>query len=346
MASRKIVLHLSRAARRRIERLSDKTRDKTTFRRCQMVLRTANGEATKTIAEALACHPSTVNRTLKTFREQGEAALIPKKRPGRPRKVTPEDEQTLDELVAQEPREVGKNLSNWTSAALGEHLGLAVHSTTIQRHLKALGWRWRRPRHRIASPDPRYTPKKRYLRRLEGRARRGEIHLYYADEVDIDLLPTLSGRWMRLGQQFQVNTPGKNQKHYGFGAVHAVTGHLAWLTWPRKNNVGFRHLLQLVLNCHPGDPLKIVLVVDNYCAHKAKLVKQMLAGLRGRLRLYFLPTYSPHLNPIENLWRYFRKRVTSNYYFRTMSRLLQAVEAFLAELAATPEVVLRVIGNA
>jgi transposase len=326
--------------------MSKKTRDKTTFRRCQVVLRAANGESGAAIATALACHPSIVSRMAKAFREQGEASLNGKKSPGRPRKVTPEQAQALNDLVAQEPRELGKNLSNWTSKTLGEHLGLNVHPTTVQRHLRRMGWRWRRPRHRIASPDPRYMPKKRYLRRLEGKARRGEIHLYYADEVDIDLLPTLSGRWMRVGQQHQVDTPGQNEKHYGFGAVNAVTGFLAWLTWPNKNNVGFRHLLRLVLDHHALDTLKIVIVVDNYRIHKANAVKQMLAALKGRLRLYFLPTYSPHLNPLERLWRFFRDRVTSNYYFKTMSRLLKAAEAFFAELVDTPEVVLSVIAVA
>jgi transposase len=326
--------------------LSKKTQDKTTFRRCQIVLRAANGESGTVVAAALACHRSTVSRTVKAFHEQGEASLIRRKPPGRPPKVTAEQAQALDELIAQEPREMGKNLSNWTSKALGEHLGLDVHSTTIQRHLRRLGWRWRRPRHRIASPDPRYTPKKRYLRRLEGRARRGEIRLYYADEVDIDLLPTLGGRWMRVAQQHQVNTPGTNQKHYGFGAVDVVTGFLAWLTWPNKNNVGFRHLLQLVLSHHALDDIQIVIVVDNYGIHKARAVRQMLAGLKGRLRLYFLPTYSPHLNPIERLWRFFRDRVTSNYYFKTMSRLLTAVEALFSGLIDSPEMVLCVIGVA
>jgi putative transposase len=217
------------------------------------------------------------------------------------------------------------------------HLSLAVHVTTIQRYLKRLGWRWRRPRHRIASPDPRYEPKKRYLRTLERRARRGELHLYYADEVDIALLPTLQGRWMRVGQQHRVDTPGQNEKVYGFGAVNIASGFLAWLTWPNKNNVGFRHLLQQILDQHGDDPLKIVVVVDNYRIHKAQPVLQMLAAVKDRLRLYFLPTYAPELNPIEQLWHYFREQVTSNYFFKTLSRLHATADRFFADLSRSPE---------
>ena len=346
MATRKIVLELGRAARRRVERLSRKTQDKTTFRRCQIVLKAARGENRKEIAAGLSCDVATVSRTLAAFSEHGEGGLVRKVRPGRPRKLTDEQVKRLDEMVEEEPREMGKSHSNWSSKTLTKQLDLPVHPVTVQRYLKRLGWGWRRPRHRIASPDPRYTPKRRYLRKLERRARRGEIRLYYADEVDIDLLPTLSGRWMRIGQQHPVDTPGKNHKTYGFGAVNFVTGLLAWLVWPNKNNLGFRHLLTQVLSHHRDDVLQIVIVVDNYRIHKTHAVNHMLAKLKGRLRLYFLPTYSPTLNPIERLWRYFREQVTSNYFFKTMSRLLVAVEDFFFNLASTPEVVLSLLGVA
>ncbi len=346
MAQGKIISHLRRNARRRIERLSDKTMDKVTFRRCQIVLRAANGEKAAAIATALACSPSTVSRTLTAYERQGDVTLRRGKSPGRPPKIKSEDKQLLDKLVSREPRALGKNFSNWSAKKLRQHLKLAVHITTVLRHLWRLGWRWRRPVKRVASPDPRYQAKKRYVRRLECRARRGEIHLYYADEIDLDLLPTLSGRWMRIGQQTQVNTPGQNQKHYGFGAVNIVDGRLSWVAASHKNNVAFRDLLKAILDAHYNDFTPIVVVLDNYRIHKAKAVTAMLATLRRRLRLYFLPTYSPQLNPIERLWHYFRQNVTDNFYFVTMKRLLRAAEKFLAELAQTPAVVLSVIGRA
>ena len=64
---------------------------------------------------------------------------------------------------------------------------------------------------------------------------------------------------------------------------------------------------------------------------------------RAQLRLYFLPTYSPRLNPIERVWRHFRRNVTDNFYFGTLPRLMTAVKAFLAELASSPAVILSII---
>src|SRR5438552_2912486 len=136
---------------------------------------------------------------------------------------------------------------------------------------------------------------------------------------------------MRRGAQTQVSTPAKNAKQYVFGAVHYITGALVWLPWANKNNVGFRHLLQQVWALHAQDERRVVIVVSNFRIHLAKAVQAWLRGHRTQLRLYFLPTYAPRLNPIERVWRHFRRNVTDNYFFRTMTRLMAAVESFLSE---------------
>lgn len=343
MASQAIVLQLSRPMRRRLRRLSLKTRHKVVFRRCQIVLHLANGERPADIAMALGCDRSTVYRTRQAFRRAGEASLVPKTSPGRPRRVTAHQERELDRTLAREPRTVGKNFSNWTAQKLKVQLHWTVHPVTVWRYLRRLKWRWHRPVPRGASPDRRYRAKARYLRRLRAQARCGKIHLYYADEMDVALLPTISGRWMRQGQQTQVNTPGQNAKQYVFGAVNYMTGALVWVPWPNKNNVGFRQLLHQVVAHHKHTPVKVVIVLDNFRIHKAKAVLAWLHTHRAELRLYFLPTYSPRLNPIERVWRHFRRNVTDNFYFGTLPRLMTAVKTFLTELAYSPGIVLSII---
>jgi transposase len=342
MASKHIII-LNHSKRKRIHKLAHKTRNKIVFRRCQIVLHLAQQRHPTEIAATLACDVSTVYRTRKAFLREGETALLPRKSPGRPRKLTARDTRRLDAALGQEPRALGKNFSNWSAKKLCVHLQFAVHAVTLLRYLWRLQWRWLRPVQRIASPDPRYLAKARYLRRLRAQARRQEIHLYYADEMDVALLPTLSGRWMRGGQQTQVFTPGQNAKQYVFGAVNSITGLLVALTWTNKNNVGFRQLLNQVVALHEKDWRKVVVVVDNFRIHQAKAVKTWLKSHRARLRLYFLPTYSPRLNPIERVWRHFRRNVTDNYFFRTMFRLMAAVDSFLSEMAESPDVILRIV---
>ncbi len=337
------IIILNHGKRKRIQRLARCTHNKFVFRRCQIILQLSHHHAVAEIAHRLGCNVSTVYRTRKAFLCVGEVALRPKTSPGRPRKLTPQQMQHLEQTLACEPRALGKNFSNWTAQKLRLHLKWAIHSVTLLRYLWRLQWRWLRPVPRVASPDPRYAAKARYLRRLRRQACGQQIHLYYADEMDVALLPTICGRWMRRGQQTQVFTPGKNAKQYVFGAVNYVTGALCWLPWPNKNNVGFRQLLNQVMAWHENDGRKIVVVVDNFRIHHAKAVQAWLQRHRTQLRLYFLPTYAPRLNPIERVWRHFRRNVTDNYFFRTLSRLMTAVESFLSELAESPAIILNIV---
>lgn len=342
MVSHTIIL-VNHGKRKRLERLARQTHSKSVYRHCQIILHLAQGRNPDTIALDLGCHVCTVYRTCKAYRQGGERALLVKHSPGRPRALSPAQVQQLDQTVAQEPRALAQNFSNWSSKLLLSHLQWAVHTVTLWRYLRRLEWRWSRPVQRVASPDPRYAAKTRYLRRLRAQARGGLIHLYYADEMDVALLPTLSGRWMRCGEQMQIDTPGRNAKQYVFGAVHYCTGALVWLPWANKNNVGFRQLLKQVLAVHAQDRRRIVIVVDNFRIHSAKAVQSWLRSHRTQLRLYFLPTYAPRLNPIERVWRHFRRHVTDNYFFRTLTRLMAAVEAFLSELAQSPDIVLSLV---
>lgn len=342
MVSTHIII-LNHSKRKRIQQLARKTRNKVVFRRCQIILHLMQRRHPEQIAQDLGCNVCTVYRTRKAFLCDGEAALQPKKSSGRPRKLTAQQIRQVDAALAHEPRALGKNFSNWSAKKLCVHLKLPIHAVTLLRYLWRLAWRWLRPVQRIASPDLRYAAKAGYLRRLRSRARKQQIHLYYADEMDVALLPTISGRWMRRGQQTQVFTPGKNAKQYVFGAVNYGTGALVWLTWPNKNNVGFRQLLKQVLALHEKDTRPVVIVVDNFRIHSANAVKAWLQSHRTQLRLYFLPTYAPRLNPIERVWRHFRRNVTDNYFFRTMSRLMAAVEAFLREMAESPAVIFSIV---
>jgi transposase len=58
-----------------------------------------------------------------------------------------------------------------------------------------------------------------------------------------------------------------------------------------------------------------------------------------------LPTYSPWLNPIEMLWRYFRQEVTHDELFETKQALLAAAQDFFARYNQNPEKILSVIGS-
>jgi len=72
---------------------------------------------------------------------------------------------------------------------------------------------------------------------------------------------------------------------------------------------------------------------------------QQVMKAAGRLVLLYLPTYSPWLNPIEMLWRHFRREVTHCQLFATVKALLAAARDFFDRYNHCPNTVLSIIGS-
>lgn len=128
----------------------------------------------------------------------------------------------------------------------------------------------------------------------------GRIDLYYGDESAVSLLPCVPYGWQFKDEQaFMPSSRGKGVNC--FGLIN------------RKSECWFRTTEQAVTAQTIVDWLDVfalglrrvtVVVLDNAPTHQAKEVQERLSGWQERgLYVFFLPTYSPHLNIAETLWR-------------------------------------------
>src|SRR5437870_7994492 len=139
-----------------------------TVRRSQMLLASAQGKSTPTIARLIGCSDQTVRNAISDFHERGLAALQPKSsRPHTTHEVFDEEgRERLRALLHQSPRSFGKDTSIWTlelAAEVSFTIGIAsrpISGETIRNALGQLGVRWKRAKHWITSPDPDYLRKK------------------------------------------------------------------------------------------------------------------------------------------------------------------------------------------
>jgi transposase len=165
---------------------------------------------------------------------------------------------------------------------------------------------------------------------------------YYADEFNVSWMPTLRAMWSPQGQQVMIPTPGQPSKRYGLGAVNYYTGETVVLFRPRKRRREVAELLQAVIDQHPTGTIYIAW--DNADTHADAEIEAVVRAAAGRLVLLYLPTYSPWLNPIEMLWRQFRREVTHCELFATLAALLQAAQDFFDRYNRCPAHVLSIIG--
>jgi putative transposase len=222
-----------------------------------------------------------------------------------------------------------------------------VSGETIRRWLHDLGWEWKRAKVVAKDDDPQRVEKLARIRLAFEQLRAGAA-LFFADELDISLLPKVGAQWMPKGEQVEVMTPGTNEKRYVAGALELTTGTITHCVWYRKQTGLFLDLLETLDRTYPA-PLfsHLTVVADNAKIHHAVKVAQWLAA-HPRFEMLYLPTYCPQANPIERAFGDVHDQCTRNHTRKRMGHLVQDVKQHLqvngpwpyalSELYYTPEV--------
>jgi hypothetical protein len=142
----------------------------------------------------------------------------------------------------------------------------------------------------------------------------------------------VSNTYTPKGQQVKVETPGQLNPWYAlFGSVVYPSGEGIYTIHQHKRHQEFQAHLQQLLDSDPDCFWFVAL--DNASAHTTPALQPFLDQHRHRLQLVFLPTYSPHLNLIERLWKLMRAQVTNNQFFDSLTDLSQAVVEWLTKLS-------------
>lgn len=150
------------------------------------------------------------------------------------------------------------------------------------------------------------------------------------DETDLRLFPPLRASWSLRGQPQPVELCGGNAKRVLFGALNIRTGHRVRLVRSRQRGVDFQAFLELLHGCYRARP--VVLLLDEDSSHTAGS-SQELAAEYG-IALKWLPKRSPHLNPMDHLWRYAKGVAMANRQEASIEDLVRHALVALDRLTA------------
>jgi transposase len=125
--------------------------------------------------------------------------------------------------------------------------------------------------------------------------------------------------------------------------VNYYTGETVVQFQHHKRRKEIAQLLEALLSKHPK--ATVYVAWDNANTHEDDEVDDVLRAAAGRLVLLYLPTYSPWLNPIEMLWRHFRREMTHCELFAIKQALLAAARDFFDRYNQCPHTILSVIGS-
>jgi transposase len=312
------------------------------FQRCRqalvrlrylMIMNVWMGRSAREIEKVLHVHHTTVYRVVKRFREHGEAALWDGREDNGQEKLSEHFLAQLDRVVRSNAQEHGWRRPTWTREMLVKTMvaktGVRIHVATMSRALALIRARRANPRPRVKCPwfPAAKTRRLNVIRRMLGSLPANEAAVY-EDEVDIHLNPKIGLDWMGLGQQKEAMTPGQNVKRYLAGAKDVRTGEIHWVEAEQKNSWLFWDMLYKLTVVYAKAKV-IHVILDNYGIHSSKMIIVALANFASRIRLHFLPPYSPDENDIERIWQDLHANVTRNHTCANMTKLMQNVRYYL-----------------
>ena len=119
--------------------------------------------------------------------------------------------------------------------------------------------------------------------------------------------------------------------------ISSVTnqGKVRWMVFGGALNakILIRFFKRLIQSAHR----KVFLILDNLRVHHAKVVREWLAKQEEHLEVFYLPSYSPELNPDECLNADLKQAVTTKAPSRSKGQLKKVTVAHLRKLSKSPE---------
>jgi len=264
------------------------------------------GYSPETVIDILGLSRSCIYEWLNRFDEDGYDALDTCKAPGMPAIVTPEMEDWLNETVLSlTPEAFGYDTQLWTceilTELLRERFWVYVKSPTVNQHLKKIGLSYQKPRYRPLEQDDDEV--ERFLNekfpKIQELAIKIGADIGFEDESGIDLRQHSGRTWGAVGETPEVSVTGK-RGNYNVLSVVTKDGKLQFSIKDQAINsdVYIDFLKQLLRDRERP----LILLADRASFHKSKKVRDFVRLHRDKIRIYFLPKYSPELNPDEQVW--------------------------------------------
>ena len=306
----------------------------------------AEGLSIAAAARAFGVHRATASGWVNAYRRGGAAALAARPRGRRPRPLlTPGQHDRLwAVLTASTPDRVGLAESLWTREAVADwaarELGVRRSRWVWGRWLKAQGFTPQRPARRAYERDPAAVERwlaQEYPRvAREAAAEGAEVH--WLDEAGLRSDCQAGRGYAPRGRTPVQPVPGQRFR-VNYVATVSALGVPRFLVFAGRFTAAV--LLTFLARLLASRPGKVYVVLDGHPVHRAGKVRQWAAARAGRIRLVFLPPYSPELNPAEYLNNDVKGNAQRSGRARDKAALQAKARAYLRATQRTPSIVRR-----
>lgn len=293
--------------------------------RAQIILRAAEGAASKEIARQLRVGPAMVSKWRTRFEREGLSGLHDDHRPGRPPTLD-EDEfriRLLEQLDAPPPA----GHAQWDGRLLAKALG--VSADRVWRLLRTLGISLKRRRSWCISTDPQFTEKAAAVVSLYLAPPENAVVLSFDEKPCIQALERAQG-WLKMPDGRALTGFAHEYQRHGtstlFAALNVATGQVLGGHFKRQRRVEFLTFMDRLVAAHPGRELHVIL--DNLSTHRVE--QEPWRKAHPNVHFHFTPTHASWLNQIEVWFSILTAKALRGASFRSVKALIEQIDAFIA----------------
>ncbi len=308
--------------------------------RIRAVKRVEAGESPEVVIKTLGFTRARIYEWLAKYREGGIDALRRRKAPGRVPKLAGKDLGKIYRLVVgKDPRQLKFEFALWTRSMvrdlIRQEFNIGLSEVSVGRLLKKLGLSPQRPIRRAYQQDQALVVDwmAKDFPAIKKMAKRENAEIYFGDESSVRSDYHSGSTWAPKGKTPVVTTTGSRFKVNLISAV-SPKGTLRFMATEERltAQVFCEFLDRLIANA----PNPIYLIIDNHPVHRSQKVKEFVQSTKGKLRLFYLPPYSPELNPDEQVWNYLKNHKIGRQAIRGKKDFQERVRSIMHSLQKMP----------
>jgi transposase len=299
-----------------------------------------DGQSPEVVAKAYGINRVTIYGWLARYRTGGWDALDARKRGGRPPKLDGKAMKWIyDTITMKNPLQMKFTFALWTSKMVGEVIyrkfGIRLGKSSICRLLSQLGLTPQKPIWRAYQQKPEAVQKwlKERYPRIRRLAKQNKALIFFGDEAGIRSDHHAGTTWAVKGKTPVVSSTGSR---FGLNLISAVSAQGEFRFMAVRGRVGAVKFIDFMKRLIHGVEQKVFLIVDGHPAHKARRVNRFVESHKDRLQLFYLPPYSPELNPDERVWNDLKNNAVGKQVITTPKQLHRAVINHLRSIQKSP----------
>lgn len=300
------------------------------------------GESPEVVARSLRITSRAMYLWLAAYRGGGWDALKARPLAGRPPKLDAKKMKWIYDMVTQKnPMQLKFEFALWTremvAVLIKKKYGITLAANSVGRLLAQLGITAQKPLHRAMERDEALVQKwlKSEYPKIKKMAQIQGADIYFGDAAHIRSDHHAGRTWGKKGVTPIVEATGAR---HGLSLISAITakGHMRFMI-REKGGVNADVFIEFLKRLLVGAKHPIFLIVDRGPAHRAKKTKAFVETLGDKLKLFFLPPYSPDRNPDELVWKHLKADTVGRMVTTNRADFKEKVIASLRSLQKSPE---------